>query len=128
MAIVTGGAQGIGGAAARRLATEGAQVLIVDTDAKLALANAKYITDAGGSAVHITGDVSKEETAERMASEAMSRFGRLDILVQNAFGISSDYFGGGAMEIQLQAWREVMDLLTGALFLGAKYRVPAMVA
>ena len=84
-AIITGGAQGIGGATARRLAAEGAQVLIVDTDAELALANVKCITDAGGSAAHMTGDVSKEETAEGMVSETMSRFGRLDILVQNAF-------------------------------------------
>ena len=127
-AIITGGAQGIGGATARRLAAEGAQVLIVDTDAELALANVKCITDAGGSAAHMTGDVSKEETAEGMVSEAMSRFGRLDILVQNAFGLSSDTFGGGAVEMQLQTWREVMDLLTGALFLGAKYGVPAMEA
>ena len=127
-AIITGGAQGIGGATARRLAAEGAQVLIVDTDAELALANVKCITDAGGSAAHMTGDVSKEETAEGMVSEAMSRFGRLDILVQNAFGLSSDTFGGGAVEMQLQAWREVMDLLAGALFLGAKYGVPAMEA
>ena len=128
VAIVTGGAQGIGGATARRLAAEGAQVLIADTDAELALANVKCITDAGGSAAHMTGDVSKEETAEGMVSEAMSRFGRLDILAQNAFGISSDTFGGGAVEMQLQAWRDVMDLLTGALFLGAKYGVPAMEA
>ena len=127
-AIITGGAQGIGGATARRLAAEGAQVLIVDTNAELALANVKCITDAGGSAAHMTGDVSKEETAEGMVSEAMSRFGRLDILVQNAFGLSSDTFGGGAVEMQLQTWREVMDLLTGALFLGAKYGVPAMEA
>ena len=126
VAIVTGGAQGIGGATARRLATEGAQVLIVDTDTELALANVKCITDVGGSAAHVTGDVSEEETAKRMVSEAMSRFGRLDILVQNAFGIDSEHFGGGAVEMEPQVWQEVMGLLTGALFLGAKYGVPAM--
>lgn len=127
-AIVTGGAQGIGGGTARRLAAEGAQVLIVDTDTELAAANVARITDACGTAAHMTGDVSKEETAEQMVSEAMSRFGRLDILVQNAFGISSGAFGGGAVDTPPQVWRETMDVLAGALFFGAKYAVPAMEA
>ncbi len=127
-AIVTGGAQGIGGGTARRLAAEGAQVLIVDTDAERAAANVERITGTGGAAAHMIGDVSKEETAKEMVAEVMSCFGRLDILVQNAFGISSDAFGGGAVEMQPQAWRETMDILAGALFLGAKYGVPAMEA
>jgi NAD(P)-dependent dehydrogenase (short-subunit alcohol dehydrogenase family) len=125
-AIVTGGAQGIGGETARRLAADGARVLIVDIDEKRAAANAKRIQAAGGAALHMAGDVARPEVAREMVEQAMEAFGRLDILVQNAFGISSEASGGGAVEVEPGAWRAGMDLLVGALYLGAKYAVPAM--
>jgi NAD(P)-dependent dehydrogenase (short-subunit alcohol dehydrogenase family) len=125
-AIVTGGAQGIGGATARRLAAAGAQVLIVDVDAQAAGANADSITQAGGVAACMIGDVSHEETARAMVARAVGEFGRLDLLVQNAHGGGRDR-AGSAVEVDPKAWREGLDLLVGALFLGAKYAVPAMV-
>ena len=125
-AIVTGGAQGIGGATARRLATAGAQVLIVDVDAQAAAANAETIAQAGGIAACMIGDVSQEETARAMVARAVGEFGRLDILVQNAYGGGRNR-SGSAVEVDPEAWREGLDLLVGALFLGAKYAVPAMV-
>ena len=60
-----------------------------------------------------------------MVGRAVDEFGRLDILVQNAYGGNDDR-AGSAVEVSSSAWREGMDLLTGALFLGAKYGVPAM--
>lgn len=125
-AIVTGGAQGIGGATARRLAAAGARVLIVDVDAQAAGANADQINQGGGVAASMIGDVSQEETARAMVGRAMGEFGRLDILVQNAYGGGWDRMGS-AVEVETRAWREGLDLLVGALFLGAKYAVPAMV-
>ncbi len=125
-AIVTGGAQGIGGEAARRLAADGAKVLIVDVDKERAAANAGRIEAAGDTAVHMVGDVAKAEVARGMVEQAMEAFGRLDILVQNAFGVSAEASGGGAVEVEPEAWRTGMDLLVGALYLGAKYAVPAM--
>ncbi len=124
-AIVTGGALGIGGATARRLARDGAGVLIIDVQEDAANANADRIRDAGGSAVAMTGDVAREEVAQAMVERAVAEFGRLDILVQNAYGGNDDR-AGSAVEVSAAAWRAGMDLLTGALFLGAKYGVPAM--
>ena len=125
-AIVTGGAQGIGGATARVLAAAGAKVLIVDVDEQAAATNEQTITQAGGQAAHLIGDVAVEENAKAMVERAMTEFGRLDILVQNAYGGSGNR-SGSAVEVDPKAWREGMDLLVGALFLGAKYAVPAMV-
>jgi NAD(P)-dependent dehydrogenase (short-subunit alcohol dehydrogenase family) len=127
-AIVTGAAQGIGAGCAQRLAADGAQVLIVDTDGDLAQATARRIADAGGTAAVHVGDISKQETAKGMVEDAVSRFGRLDILVQNAFGIGSSTFGGGALEVGLEGWKGGLDVLMGALYLGAKHAVPAMEA
>ena len=124
-AIVTGGALGIGGATARRLARDGAGVVIIDVNENAAVANADDIRDAGGNAVAMTGDVAREEVAQAMVERAVAEFGRLDILVQNAYGGNDDR-AGSAVDVSPTAWREGMDLLTGALFLGAKYGVPAM--
>ena len=124
-AIVTGGALGIGGATARRLARDGAGVVIVDVEENAASANADRIRDAGGNAVAMTGNVAREDVAQAMVERAVDEFGRLDILVQNAYGGNDDR-AGSAVEVSPAAWRAGMDLLTGALFLGAKYGVPAM--
>ena len=124
-AIVTGGAMGIGGATARRLARDDASVVIIDVNENAAVANADDIRDAGGNAVAMTGDVAREEVAQAMVERAVAEFGRLDILVQNAYGGNDDR-AGSAVDVSPTAWREGMDLLTGALFLGAKYGVPAM--
>ncbi len=124
-AIVTGGAAGIGGATARRLAADGAKVLIVDVVEEQAEANAKRIRDAGGNAITMIGDVSQESVAKEMVERAVSEFGRLDILIQNAYGGGADR-AGSAVEVEPDAWRSGMDLLVTAHYLGAKYAVPAM--
>ena len=124
-AIVTGGALGIGGATARRLARDGAGVVIVDVEENAAKSNADRIRDDGGNAVAMTGDVAREDVAQEMVGRAVDEFDRLDILVQNAYGGNDDR-AGSAVEVSPAAWRAGMDLLTGALFLGAKYGVPAM--
>jgi NAD(P)-dependent dehydrogenase (short-subunit alcohol dehydrogenase family) len=124
-AIVTGGAGGIGGATARRLGSEGAKVLIVDIVKEAAEANAERIRKAGGKAVTMTGNVADEKVSKAMVERAMSEFGRLDIMVQNAYGGGRDR-AGSAVDVTPKAWHEGMDLLVGALYLGAKYGVPAM--
>ena len=128
VAIVTGGASGIGGEIARTLAADEAQVLIVDIDASTAAANVAHIEAAGGKAASMTGDVAREDVAKGMVERALTEFGRLDILVQNAFGVIGFSHSGSALEVELDSWRRGMDLLVGAHFLGAKYAVPAMEA
>lgn len=125
-AIVTGGAMGIGGGTARRLAQDGAKVLIVDVESEAADRNAQRINDAGGYAVAMKGDVAQESVAQGMVERCINEFARLDILVQNAYGggLGRD---GSAVEVEPEVWTRGMDLLVGAHFLGAKYGVPAMV-
>ena len=128
VAIVTGGASGIGGEIARTLAADEARVLIVDIDESRAAANVERIEAAGGKAGSMIGDVALEEVAKGMVERAVAEFDRLDILVQNAFGVVGLSAFGSAVEVELDNWRRGMDLLVGAHYLGAKYAVPAMEA
>jgi NAD(P)-dependent dehydrogenase (short-subunit alcohol dehydrogenase family) len=85
VAIVTGAASGIGLATAKRFADEGARVVIADLDQKKSDDAAKQITSAGGlEAVGIACDVSDEAAVEHTVTQAFERFGRLDIVVNNA--------------------------------------------
>lgn len=128
VAIVTGGALGIGGATARRFAAEGAKVLIADFNPQAAEQNVRSITDADGIAVASSVDVSKSADLERMVQEATDRWGRLDILVQNAFSVTAGdtRIKGSAEKVSEQDWDWGMAVLAKALYLGAKFAVPHM--
>ena len=84
VAIVTGGGHGIGKAYAMRLAAEGAKVVIAELDEQAALAVAAELERDGHEALGIQTDVSQQPSAERMAAQTVQRFGRIDILVNNA--------------------------------------------
>jgi NAD(P)-dependent dehydrogenase (short-subunit alcohol dehydrogenase family) len=128
VAIVTGGALGIGGATSRKLASEGARVLIADIDMDAAIANADGITTAGGVAQVVRCDVSSHDDIRAMVSAAVEEWGRLDILVQNAYGVASAHGDslGSAVTVSEEAWDNGMAVLTKALYLGTKYAVPEM--
>lgn len=83
-AIVTGGGHGIGAAYCRALAEEGAHVAVVDIDGKAAEQIAAEISKGGHDALAISADVSVEADTLRMAAAARERFGRIDILINNA--------------------------------------------
>ena len=85
VAIVTGGAQGIGGATARRLAEDGARVLVADIDAVRAMNNAESIRQSGAMAEALECDVGTEAGVRLMVDRALSMWGRLDIVVNNAY-------------------------------------------
>jgi NAD(P)-dependent dehydrogenase (short-subunit alcohol dehydrogenase family) len=125
VAIVTGGAQGIGGATARRLAEEGARVLVVDVDADGARRNVETIQAAGGVAEALVSDVGTEHGVRTMIDRAVSLWGKLDIVVNNAYaGV-----GGGrvdAIGVTEEAWDRGMDIGLKAMFRAAKYAVPHM--
>jgi NAD(P)-dependent dehydrogenase (short-subunit alcohol dehydrogenase family) len=126
VAIVTGGATGIGGATARRLAEEGAKVLIADINVQLANENVDRIKSAGGTAEVLVSDASKHDDIKAMVQRAVDLWGSLQILVNNAYSPSGADGAGGAEEVSEDAWDRGMALLVKSMFLGAKYAVPHM--
>jgi NAD(P)-dependent dehydrogenase (short-subunit alcohol dehydrogenase family) len=84
VAIVTGGAQGMGRAISRRYAEEGASVVVADMNLSGAQKVVDEITNAAGKAVAVPVDVRHQEQVQRMVDTAVERFGGLDILVNNA--------------------------------------------
>jgi NAD(P)-dependent dehydrogenase (short-subunit alcohol dehydrogenase family) len=110
VAIVTGGAQGIGAAIADGLAAEGAIVVVADLD-----------PPEGG----IGADVSDEDDVGRMVDETLDRQGRLDILINNA-GLYASLAMRPFTEIPLEEWRQVMDVNVASMFLTCRAAVPVM--
>ena len=127
VAVVTGGAQGIGGATARRLAADGARVLIADLDPMAAEGNVARIRAAGGIAEMLIADVARPEELRATIDAAVGHWGRLDLLVSNAYG-GGPGADGSALEVEEEAWDRGLALLVKALFLGAKYAAPHMQA
>jgi NAD(P)-dependent dehydrogenase (short-subunit alcohol dehydrogenase family) len=125
VAIVTGGAQGIGGAIARRLAADGAKVLIADIDLDTATQNVEKIRQAGGVAETVTVDVGQPEQIQTMVAKAIEWWGRLDILVNNAFS-PGQAARGAILEVSEADWDKDFAVLLKSLFMGAKYAVPEM--
>ena len=127
VAVVTGGALGIGGGTARRLAADGASVLIADINGEAAEQNAARIREAGGIAEAIVADVSKSADIRRAIDTAVERWGKLTILVNNAFGVAA-MAKGTALEVEEDDWDRGFAVLVKALFVGAKHAVPLMQA
>lgn len=124
VAIVTGGGQGIGGATARRLAQSGARVLIADFAMEAAQANVAQIQSSGGVAEALRTDVSQPADIAAMVEYAVERWGRLDILVNNAWrGKERD---GSAVTLTESAWDYAMNVMVKSHYLGAKYAIPHM--
>jgi NAD(P)-dependent dehydrogenase (short-subunit alcohol dehydrogenase family) len=123
VAIVTGGARHIGARYCRKLAAEGAAVVVADILDGESLV--QEITSAGGKAIAFTVDVSKEQDTTRMAAEAVKAFGRIDILVNNA-AIFINIQRHPFYEISAEEWDEVSAVNIKGPFLCAKAVFPQM--
>ena len=84
VAIITGSGRGIGASAALNFAEQGAKVVVTDLDPEPAQATAEQIKQAGGEALALVGDVTKEADIDAMVKETIARFGQIDVLVNNA--------------------------------------------
>jgi 3-oxoacyl-[acyl-carrier protein] reductase len=122
VAIVTGAAHGLGQAIARRLAEEGAHVVLGDLDAAALDDTAGSITSAGGVALPVIGDVTAEAPAARLIQTAVDRYGRLDILVNNVGGSRT----AKIWEMTAADWDFVLRLNLRSTFLCTRYAVPHM--
>ncbi|MDV7202347.1 3-oxoacyl-ACP reductase family protein [Roseovarius sp. 10] len=123
--IVTGGGQGLGRAFATRFAAEGMSVLVADIRHEAAETVAAEITEAGGTARAIHVDVTEETSCRTMCDTALSAFGRLDILVNNA-SIFSTLKMRPFTEIPVEEWRQVIDVNLTGVFLASRSAVPTM--
>ncbi|WPN45553.1 MULTISPECIES: SDR family oxidoreductase [unclassified Pseudomonas] len=119
VALVTGGAKGIGAASVRLLAAEGAQVLISDLDVEAGQALAAQI---GPAAAFIHHDVSSEAQWRQVIDHVREHYGRLDILVNNA-GI---LICGSIEETSLEQWQKVMRVNADSVFLGCREGIALM--
>jgi 3-oxoacyl-[acyl-carrier protein] reductase len=111
VAIVTGGSRGIGAAIAALLAERGAAVVVSARDADRLNATVKDLESAGAAVTGVAGDVSRREEAERVVETARERFGRVDVLVNNA-GITRDAL---LLRMKDEDWDRVLEVnLRGA--------------
>ena len=122
VALISGGAHGMGAEEARLFAREGAKVVIADILDAEAAGVVHDITAAGGEAVYVYTDVTREEDWQKAVQTAVRRFGKLDILVNNA-GLSST---SAADPLDTEGWRRIMEVNATGVFLGTKSAIPAM--
>ena len=120
VALVTGGAGGLGGATARRMAGEGAQVVIADLADEPGQALAKEI-----GAHYEPLDVTREDSWARVVDAVDRRHGRIDVLVNGA-GIEGDFVNGSPETTTLELWRKVLAVNLDGTFLGCKHVLPVM--
>jgi NAD(P)-dependent dehydrogenase (short-subunit alcohol dehydrogenase family) len=119
VALVTGGASGIGRGCAERLAEEGAKVVVTDIQDPLGEELARKI---GSAASYLHHDVTDEDAWVAVVGEVKARHGRLDILVNNA-GIG---LAGSVLDMTLADWRRQTAVNLDGVFLGTKHAIPLM--
>ncbi len=120
VALITGGAHGMGETESRLFAKEGATVIIGDINATEGQQVEAAIHAAGGQALFVRLDVTNEQDWQEVVSTAVTRFGKLDILVNNA-GISGS---ADADVMSSAAWEQIMAINAKGVFLGMKYALP----
>ncbi len=120
--IITGGGSGIGRASALLFAQEGARLAVADKRAASAEAVAAESSRKGAEAIALEVDVANAAAVERMIARTLEKFGRLDVLVNNAgYGIT-----GSVVETDEAAWDALMAVNVRGVFLCSKYAIPAM--
>jgi NAD(P)-dependent dehydrogenase (short-subunit alcohol dehydrogenase family) len=128
VAIVTGGAGGIGAATAHGLAREGAAVAVVDIDEAKAAGVADEIRRTGAQAIALGGDLAEEHTARQVVQSTVAEFGQVDVLHNNAALTASSFLSRDTTvsEMSLDVWQRSLEVNLGSQLLMCKYTVPEM--
>lgn len=121
--LITGGAMGIGRAAAELFVREGAKVAVADVNREAGEAVAKGIRDAGGEAIFTQGDVGIAADAQRMVAETVAAFGKLTVLMNNAAVMAH----GNVVDTPEEEWDRVIRINLKSIFLMSKYGIPEMI-
>lgn len=124
VAIITGAGSGMGKAMALLFAAEGAKVVVSDIKTDRVTSVVKEIESAGGTAVGIVTNVSKEEDVKKMVDLSISSFGRLDILVNNA-GVMDDFTPAG--DVSNELWNKVIGVNLNGPFYSCRLALPYMI-
>ncbi len=129
VAIVTGGASGIGRKTAETLAGEGARVVIADIDGTGGQAVADSIKGLGGEAIAVRVDVGEEREVISMVAATMDAFGALHVLHNNAAITSPDHQrrDGSLLDLDVAVWDETMRIDLRGPMLGCKHAIPSMI-
>ena len=124
VAFISGGARGMGEIEAKMFAREGAKILVVDLQEELAQKTVQEIKKAKGEANFFRADVSNANEVQAMIQQAEDKFGKLNVLFNNA-GIFPDQ-DGSVLETEESVWDLVMQVNLKGVFLGCKYGIPAL--
>ncbi|HEU4370940.1 MAG TPA: glucose 1-dehydrogenase [Methylomirabilota bacterium] len=122
VALISGGARGMGAAEARLFAREGARVVLGDVLQAEGRAVESDVAAKGGDALFVPLDVTREADWERAVALTEQRFGKLDVLVNNA-GVGA---AGRVEDTTVEAWDRVMEINAKGVFLGTRAAIPAM--
>ncbi len=125
VALITGSAGGMGKAAAELFAREGASIIVTDVLADEGEETARGIREAGGKAIFIKADVSKEDEVQHMVARSIDAFGRIDVLYNNAGIMPAD--DGGVTDISEAVWDRIMDVNLKSVFFCTRHVVPHMI-
>jgi NAD(P)-dependent dehydrogenase (short-subunit alcohol dehydrogenase family) len=121
--LITGGAYGIGRAAALGFARKGAKVVVADLDVKNGEETVRRIKEAGGEAVFVKANVSQEADVESMVKKTVETYGRLDCAFNNA-GIHKVFVS--TIDFTQADWNEIIDVNLKSVWLCMKYEIPQM--
>lgn len=124
VAIVTGGGGGIGRAISRKLASEGAAVVVADIDPALGAETVREVAASGTAALSVQMDITSEPSVAAAFAAATRQFGGVDVLVNNAYRGSPQDIDIETMDFDV--WNEVMRVNTGGPMLCCKHAIPAM--
>lgn len=125
VAIITGSASGMGQVAAELFAREGASVVVTDVAVQEGESVARAIREASGQAIFVKANVADEEDVKQLVDAAIAKFGRIDILYNNAGIMPPD--DTSVTETSGDTWDRVMDVNLKSAFLCSKYTLPHMV-